>query len=197
MDREKGISRLRWHKAGPGFAFHAMNAWEDDGALLLDLMLLDAPPFFPGVDGTIPPASGARLCRWRLDLANPDATVTSQVLSGTRGDFPRIDERVLGRHNRHGYFTTFGALCHRDDLTGEEHLFRVPDGDSVSEPVFAPRGSDEGDGWLLAVIFCGKRLTSDLAVFDATDIEAGPLALAHLPVRVPAGFHGNFVGEAA
>jgi carotenoid cleavage dioxygenase len=45
------------------------------------------------------------------------------------------------------------------------------------------------------VIFRGATCTSDLAVLDATDVEAGPVALAHVPVRVPAGFHGNFVGE--
>jgi carotenoid cleavage dioxygenase len=195
MDREKGISSLRWHKSGPGFAFHTMNAWEDDGALVVDLMLSDAPPFFPGTDGIVLPASNANLCRWHLYLTDPNAKVTSRKLSGTGGEFPRIDERFLGRRNRHGYFTAFDALCHRDDLTGEERFFRVPDGDSVSEPVFVPRGAAEGDGWLLTVIFRADKCTSDLAVFDATDIAAGPLALAHLPVRVPAGFHGNFVGD--
>jgi carotenoid cleavage dioxygenase len=29
-------------------------------------------------------------------------------------------------------------------------------------------------------------------VFEATDIGAGPIALAHLSSRVPAGFHGNW-----
>ncbi len=33
---------------------------------------------------------------------------------------------------------------------------------------------------------------SDLAVFEATDIARGPIALAHLSSRVPAGFHGNW-----
>jgi len=197
MEREKGISSLRWHKAGPGFAFHTMNAWEMDGKLEIDLMLSDAPPFFPGTDGVVLPASDATLCRWHLDIADPDAIVTSQRLSNTGGEFPRIDERFAGRRNRHGYFTTFDSLCHRDDLTGEERFFTVQAGDSLSEPVFVPSGAAEGDGWLLAVIFRGDTCTSDLAILDATDIESGPVALAHLPVRVPAGFHGNFVGDAS
>jgi carotenoid cleavage dioxygenase len=195
MEREKGIESLRWHRAGPGFAFHTLNAWEAEGSLMIDLMLSDAPPFFPGADGVVPLSSEARLCRWTLDVADPDAAVTSRRLSDTGGEFPRIDERFAGRRNRHGYFSTFDALCHRDDLTGEERFFRMPPGDSVSEPVFAPRGAAEGDGWLLAVVFRGATCTSELVVLDAADIEAGLVALAHVPVRVPAGFHGNFVGD--
>ena len=37
---------------------------------------------------------------------------------------------------------------------------------------------------------------SDLAVFNATDVEAGPVALVQLGHRVPDGFHGNWVGAA-
>jgi len=29
-------------------------------------------------------------------------------------------------------------------------------------------------------------------VFEATDIAKGPVALAHLSSKVPAGFHGNW-----
>jgi carotenoid cleavage dioxygenase len=195
MDRRRGIASLRWHKAGPGFAFHTMNAWEQDGALLIDMMLSDAPPFFPGTDGKVLPASDAKLNQWRLDLSDPAAGVTSRQLSATGGEFPRIDDRFAGRRTRHGYFTAFDALCHYDAETGQEHRFTLPAGDTASEPVFVPRGAAEGDGWLLAVIFRAQSCLSDLAIFDAADIAAGPVALAHLPCRVPAGFHGNWLGD--
>ena len=39
-----------------------------------------------------------------------------------------------------------------------------------------------------------RRIRSDLAVFNAQDVEAGPVALVHLGHRVPDGFHGNWVG---
>jgi carotenoid cleavage dioxygenase len=45
---------------------------------------------------------------------------------------------------------------------------------------------------LLSVIFRGDTRCSDLAVFDAQNLKGGPLALAHLSHRVPAGFHGNW-----
>ncbi len=58
----------------------------------------------------------------------------------------------------------------------------------------AAKEAAEGDGWLLAVVWRARTNTSDLAVFDATDVEAGPAALVHLGHRVPDGFHGNWVG---
>ena len=51
----------------------------------------------------------------------------------------------------------------------------------------------EGDGWLLATVYRAGENRSDLAVFNATDIESGPIALVKLDHRVPAGFHGNWV----
>jgi len=60
--------------------------------------------------------------------------------------------------------------------------------------VFVPRSAeaDEGDGWVLSVIYRAEEGRSDLAVFEATDIARGPVALAHLSSRVPAGFHGTW-----
>jgi len=67
-------------------------------------------------------------------------------------------------------------------------------GDYCGEPVFVPRNATaaEGDGFVLSVIFRGGAGCSDLAVFDAMNLKHGPLALAHLSHRVPAGFHGNW-----
>ena len=50
----------------------------------------------------------------------------------------------------------------------------------------------EGDGWVLSVVYRAAERTSDLAVFEATSLDRGPVALAHLSSRVPAGFHGNW-----
>jgi carotenoid cleavage dioxygenase len=44
------------------------------------------------------------------------------------------------------------------------------------------------------VVWRARENRSDLAVFNAIDIEAGPAALVQLGHRVPDGFHGNWVG---
>jgi carotenoid cleavage dioxygenase len=195
MDRQIGAASLRWVRAPDGFAFHVMNAWDEDGVISIDMMLSAEPPFFAGPSGDVPADAPSYLTRWNLDTLDPEAVVTSQRLSGLDGEFPRIDERVAGRRHRHGFFTTFDAICHRDEADGREVLYRLAEGDTASEPVFVPRGAGEGDGWLLAVLFRQESFCSELAIFEALDIAAGPVARAILPCRVPAGFHGNWLGE--
>ncbi|MDF1719604.1 MAG: carotenoid oxygenase family protein, partial [Minwuia sp.] len=65
----------------------------------------------------------------------------------------------------------------------------------LSEPVFVPANpsADEGDGWILGTAFRVEENRSDLLVFAATDLGAGPVATVELPHRVPHGFHGNWV----
>ena len=90
------------------------------------------------------------------------------------------------------------GIVHVDGYGKRRGKYLLPGGDTTSEPVFVARGKDaiEGDGWLLAVIWRAAENVSDLAIFNATGVEAGPVALVHLGHRVPDGFHGNWVGAA-
>jgi carotenoid cleavage dioxygenase-like enzyme len=90
------------------------------------------------------------------------------------------------------------GLVHVDGKGSRLGHYLLPAGDAISEPVFVARGHDaaEGDGWLLTTIWRARENCSDLAVFNATDVAAGPVALVQLGHRVPAGFHGNWVGAA-
>jgi carotenoid cleavage dioxygenase len=76
------------------------------------------------------------------------------------------------------------------------------------EPVFVPRRSSseshngstgsgyEDDGYVIALRHDTETDTSDLAIFDAQAITDDPVAVVHLPVRVPNGFHGNWIPDA-
>ena len=90
--------------------------------------------------------------------------------------------------------STADGLVHYDLATGQTRNWMPPDGDHCGEPVFVPRSESavEGDGWVVCTLHRGAENRSDLAVFEATDIARGPIALAHLSSRVPAGFHGNW-----
>src|SRR5262249_30675518 len=79
--------------------------------------------------------------------------------------------------------------------TGKMKVWRPGPGSSVQEPQFVPRTPDsaEDDGWVLTIVSRMKDGMSDLAVLDAKNIEAGPLALYRIPVRVRSTFHGMWV----
>jgi carotenoid cleavage dioxygenase len=83
-----------------------------------------------------------------------------------------------------------------DMQTQRQTLRQFSDGDSVGEPVFVPRTAQapEGDGWVLAVVHRARENRSDLLILNAQDIAGEPEAVLELPCRVPAGFHGSWVG---
>ena len=67
-----------------------------------------------------------------------------------------------------------------------------------SEAVFAPRpgatrDSIEDDGYVITLVTDSKDWSSWSLVFDARDIEHGPVARVRLPQRVPYGFHATWV----
>jgi carotenoid cleavage dioxygenase len=67
----------------------------------------------------------------------------------------------------------------------------------VHEPQFVPLAPDsgEGEGWLLVIVNRLAENRSELAVFDALDLAAGPVALYDIGVRVRSTFHGNWIPE--
>ncbi len=212
LRRDRGVASLRWFRAESCFVFHVLNAWEEGDRIVADVMQFDEAPLFPRADGRPPnpEAARARLVRWTLDPgAGTDAfsrTALNDLTEGMTGEFPRIDDRSAGLRNRFGGFVgrgpgsdVFDTVVWLDLRAGRRTEFRLPRGDVTSEAVFVPRGLDaaEGDGWLLAVVWRGGPHRSDLIVLDTGDIGQGPLATVSLPHRVPFGFHGNWLGQAA
>jgi carotenoid cleavage dioxygenase-like enzyme len=67
---------------------------------------------------------------------------------------------------------------------------------AYTQPILAPRvgGTGEGDGYILNLAYDQTTALNDLLIFDAADIESGPVAKVRLPVRIPSGFHGTWVG---
>ena len=210
MKRNGSAKDIVWFRGESCYVFHVMNAWEEGDRIIADVMQFEEAPLFPHPDGspTDPEKSRARLARWTFDLAGNTDRFQQTYLDDLTGEFPRIDDRRAGLANHHGWyacanpelqmFEGFSGIAHvngKGERLGKYHL---PAGDTISEPVFVERSKDaaEGDGWLLAAVWRAAENTSDLAVFNAGDVEAGPVALVHLGHRVPDGFHGNWVGAA-
>jgi carotenoid cleavage dioxygenase len=205
MPREGG--EPRWFRGEACYVFHVMNAWEKGNTIVAEVMAFDEPPLFPRADGGHADLSRqqARLTRWTFDLSGATESFRSERIDDLSGEFPRIDDRFMGLSQRNGWFACrrpgrpmdgsdmLDGIAHIDRKTDVRSTFLLPEGDAISEAVFAPRGAAEGDGWLLATAWRAARAGSDLLIFDAIDIAAGPLASVELPRRVPFGFHGNFV----
>jgi carotenoid cleavage dioxygenase len=126
------------------------------------------------------------------------------VLSDRPQEFPRHDERLVGRAHRFGYTTEFaggpdglrlGNVLRHDLHHGTTDVYEVGPGRAAMEPVFVPRHADaaEDDGWIMVYVHDERRDACDVEILAAPDLAAGPVATVHLPVRVPFGFHGNWM----
>jgi len=210
MKRKGSAKNIVWFRAESCYVFHVMNAWEHGDRIVADVMQFEEAPLFPHPDGrpTDPNKSRARLTRWTFDLSGNTDRFSQDCLDDLTGEFPRIDDRRAGLTSGHGWYACanpdlpvlswLSGLVHVDGSGKRLGNYILPAGDTISEPVFVARGSDaaEADGWLLAAVWRARENRSDLAVFNATDVAAGPMALVHLGHRVPDGFHGNWVGAA-
>ncbi|HTF34483.1 MAG TPA: carotenoid oxygenase family protein [Myxococcota bacterium] len=203
MPRSGGSRDIVWFEANPCYVFHPMNAYSERGRIVADVCRYPRLPLFDAGDR----AEGmedltAKLTRWTLDLAG--GTVKEEALDDISSEFPRLDERRSGLSYRHGYAgglaptsakaSGFNAIVHYDLEAGRRRMHVVPEKDAVGEPIFVPRTptSPEGEGFLLATVYRGAEMRSDLVILDAENVDSAPLATVRLPHRVPFGFHGNW-----
>ncbi|MGA8679675.1 MAG: carotenoid oxygenase family protein [Acidimicrobiales bacterium] len=198
-----GADDVVWCDVEPCYVFHPMNAYDEDGAVVVDLVR-HPKMFATHLNG---PDEGAPVLeRWRIDPAA--RKVATELLDDRAQEFPRVDERVVGRPHRYGYsaaldadeedeagFDMGSALLKHDFSTGacETRQLRGGAGEAVFVPESATSGEDEG--YVLSLVYDAEREASDLVVLDAEDFTGDPVAVVHLPVRVPYGFHGNWAPD--
>lgn len=196
---------VMWFEGSPTFVLHWINAYEDGDEIVLDGFYQTNPaPSMPSglsveermfrfLDSTL---LNPLPHRWRLDLRT--GRMTEEFLTDRHSEFGMIDQRVAARQHRYvvslvnepGWFL-FNALRRTDLLTGEEQNYEFPPGEYISEAPIAPRddATAEGDGYIVTFTTDMEHDRSDCAVFDASDITAGPIARVRLPERICSGTH--------
>lgn len=132
--------------------------------------------------------------------------VTIDEFSGVHGEFPMINVFNMAKPNRYFYMSAAtdgslfpNALSKIDNKTGKETIFKFPDGHLPHEAIFAarPDAIEEDDGWLIEPVLDGINNTANLSVFDAKDIEAGPVYVGRLRHHLPLSFHGCYTPRIA
>ncbi|MFS2162533.1 carotenoid oxygenase family protein [Variovorax sp. Varisp62] len=132
---------------------------------------------------------------WTLVGHPPSGPVENSSLQGTMaglaGDTAQVPE---------GYIDIFNGnadVGHVDLRTGEISRYSFGPCTNIHEPHFLPRRPDspEGDGWLLVIVNRLAEGRSEMAVLDALNVTAGPVALYDVGVRVRSTFHGNWIPE--
>ncbi|MFY9690189.1 MAG: carotenoid oxygenase family protein [Candidatus Acidiferrales bacterium] len=208
--------QVRWFRGPTSFAGHMMNGSTNGSKVSLDVCLSQGSSFFffPNHDGAPPDPTLAlpHLTRLTFDLAGNTEDFKTEQLHDWMCEMPRADDRYYGNGTyRKGYVICrdpstpgagnigFGAVGEFDHKTGSGKLWNPGPDSGVQEPLFAPRkaNSPEGDGYLLALVNRMAENRTDLAILDAQNIDAGPVAIIKLPHRVRMTFHGMWVSQEA
>lgn len=185
------------------FAFHHINAFEQNGDLVLDIAayndtgLIDA--FYLERLRAGGPIPTAQFRRYRLPANGSNAEY--EVLVSDSIELPRLNYEYS---NAKDYRFAYG-VSNRPDRPGDfyNQLVKVDvcerttkvwlaEDCYVGEPVFvaAPKATAEDDGVVLCVVLNATTCTSFLLVLDAHSFIE--IARAEVPHHIPFGFHGQY-----
>ena len=200
LDRKKKSNEIKWFNIDPCYFFHTLNAYEDThGNVIVDAMRYQRvfDEDWNGPFTEFPPL----LTRWTLNLSNGNAY--EQQLDDQPAEFPRIHPNLNGQFNQFGYSLgigsqqkpDFGRIIKYDFAKNINEVYELLEGEMGAEPVFIPseNQTSEDEGYLMTYVYDRATDKSNLMIFNAQDINLGPIAQIKLPQRVPFGFHGSWV----
>lgn len=187
--------------------FHLANAWEASGTVQVRFV---AQPDILGAMQQMDvnrsrSDADTRTTQWTHITLNPATGQAKMQATGLDGvEFPRIHPA------RNGLPTQFTTLLERSpkmdaQVDGFDSVLtlnreqpkrhRYGDGWIAEEHVYVPRTNNapEGQGWLLGTAYHWPSERTTLSVFDASAVDAGPIARVKLPYGLPLGLHGQFV----
>jgi len=187
----------------PAFSFfHLGDAWEEsDGTIRFDGAFEKDPTFGQ--------KAAAGLIRGEF-IRSPRPMLTQVVLrpngraelmaTGVNAEFIANDKRFAGTARRYSTHVTHyrdtpfpHGLAQWDSKTGRDDAYDFGSTQLVEEFVFAPRGAGEGEGWLVGTTLNLTARATELHVFDALNVAAGPIASWRAALPLPLTFHGIFV----
>lgn len=191
----------------PAFmVFHFGNAWEADNVIHvdfvhsknLDIMNVDMPKMMRGEAG-VQTAANPAFVTIDLNRRQCNLSLRTEIC-----EFPRIDPRRVGLRHRFVYYPCtsgndqqqigFSSLMRLDTDSGKTDTYTFGDNVSLEEHVMVPKPGSrrEGEGYLVGVGFDIARQQTFATVFDALNLQSGPMAIIRLPYWTPMCFHGNF-----
>ncbi|KAG4420708.1 hypothetical protein IFR04_006196 [Cadophora malorum] len=211
---------VKWFKTPKGCYSHTINSYEEDGKLVLDANVWTdcVFPFFPNSVGKKfhydPRTLRAPVLRYCFDPNGSTEVMVlpERVVMDGVNEFGRVDDRLLGKkYNRYWILTVdptkkmytngtaaqagFNTLLCYNFETGKSQSYYYGDDVTFQEPCFVPRSEDAApeDGYIVILADLYRENRSHLLLFDAQDIEKGPLAEIKLPLKLLDGLHGSWV----
>ena len=192
IDRQTGNNTI--HKMESFFTFHHVNAFEDDGEIVMDLIEFEDSSvveqlFMDKLDSTPLITEDGSLVRYRIDGGDISR---KQVYEGI--EMPQINTENHANKHRYVYGQATSregcdGLVKIDMETGETSEWWEEDV-HMQEPIHVHKGTEEDSGILLSTGLDKDKDKSFIMILDSSSMNE--LARAHIPFRMPFGFHGRF-----
>ena len=200
---------IKWFEANPTYCLHWNNAYEEGDEIILEGYFQENP--VPGNYDGAPPGLERmmafldnhllkpRLHRWRFNLITGDTK--EECLDEKILEFGAINQRYACKKHRFSYsmmptkgWFTFDGICKHDHEVGKSEIYEFGKGIFGSEVCFAPRENsrDEDDGYLVSIITDVNNKSSACVLFDAKNINNGPICSMTLPQQICSGTHGTW-----
>lgn len=194
-----------WIETEPMWMWHFMNAYEEGDQVKVDF----AYHHEVKLDNTLDSMLDVQANFHRMVINLKDKTVKHEALDDRVVDFPTLDARKTGQPYRFGYTphidvelilqkkipNYFPELVQYDLVNNTSKVHRFKPGQYCGEATFVPQDghNSESDGYVMTFVFDETTGNSNLVILDPANFEQEPIAEIHLPVRVPTGFHANWV----
>ncbi|GLS99770.1 carotenoid cleavage dioxygenase [Sphingobium jiangsuense] len=199
---------IRWFEFEPTYMLHTVNAWEEGDEIVAYGFSLEVP--VPEVPEGTPSVKvqnyflsflyqKPRLTEYRMNLKT--GASSERFVDDTMAEMPCINNRFMGIKSRYAYntlvsqtplFVMSGIQKWDFEKMAEVDRYELPEGRYMGQPVFAPKGdaTGEDEGYLIAFVSGADK--SEVYIWDAQAIGAGPVSIVLLPQRVPGGSHAYF-----
>mgnify|MGYP003630713596 CR=1 FL=1 len=206
IPRHGASDSIKWFEFTPCFLYHVVNCWEEG-----DEVVMVACRFMPTMkeNGEYDEARTARMIAelgmysrlWRYRMNMKTGETHEECLNADHNvEFPSYHTAETGRHTSWTYVVDHNpntlhwtGIRKLNTDTGES-AGEWSDGHDdcwYSEPWFAPADDPQSEdhGYVITFVWNEKTSVQQLQVFDALDLNKGPIARVTLPRHVPVGFH--------
>ncbi len=198
LPRDGNFSGMQWFEAPTCFVFHCLNSYDDGTSVVLDVCR--HPRMFASGNSDVSEGNPV-LARWILDRVS--GKLSDTIVDDHGSEFPRVNSTRESLSYRYGYTAAaqnggkLGPTMKHDLATGITEVHDYGRGRLALEPIFVAKtgAAAEDDGWVMSYVYDADRNASDIVILSAQDFSGPPVATIELPVRVPFGFHGNWVPD--
>ena len=199
-------SSVIWFEAKPCYIYHVVNAWEEGDEVIMDCCITPDPTPQRNFSSAMEKLNAylrleAHLYRYHFNLKTGETK--EYQLDDLPTEFPMMRSSMIGRKTRYAYNQKFDnsekmrfdALVKYDTENQTSQIHYYGNGKFGSEAPFVPRENSqfEDDGYVITFITDERTERSEVFIYNAQQVDKGPLCKNKLPQRVPLGFHGCWV----